>query len=241
MHLNSVMSIFIVGTKVEGALCILLVIFWIALVPVVTDSRTGLAVDNVGAVDNGNLYYFSWAGFVCSILLLVSYLQDAFGINIRGELKNRSPRLSLWSAHLATAIVVMGSSANFYDSTCGLGENSKCSRAVYGIVYGALATLGAVMLVGMKIATGRAPFLVETLVSFILVVLCGFGVAFITSQNGPGAELGNLYYFSWASFLTSFMLLASCIEDYNAASASTTDHEAVPTSSSNDSGGMVSP
>merc|ERR1712165_33430 len=181
-------------------------------VAVVTDSRQGLAVDEVGAVDNGNLYYFSWAGFVCSILLLTSYLQDAFGINVAGELRNRSPRLSLWSAHLATAIVVMGSSANFYDSTCG--------SAVYGIVYGAMATLGAVAIVGLKIATSKAPFLAEIMVAFILVVLCGFGVAFITSQRGPGAELGNLYYFTLASFLTSFMLLASCVEDYNNAAVS---------------------
>ena len=45
-------------------------------------------------------------------------------------------------------------------------------------------------------------------------------------QKGPGAELGNLYYFTWASFLTAFMLLASCVEDYNAAaSTSTQTHE----------------
>ncbi len=182
MHLNSVTSIFIVGTKIEGGLCALLVIFWVALVAVVTDSRNNLAVDEIGAVYNGNLYYFSWAGFVCSILLLTSYLQDAFGINVAGELRNRSPRLSLWSSHLACSIVVMGASANFFDASCGLGENEKCGRATYGIVYGALATLGAVGIVGLKIATGRAPFLIETFVAFTLVVMSGFGVAFITSQ-----------------------------------------------------------
>ena len=40
-------------------------------------------------------------------------------------------------------------------------------------------------------------------------------------QNGPGAELGNLYYFTWASFLTAFMLLANCVEDYNTVSTNT--------------------
>lgn len=219
MHLHPVSSIFIVGTKIEGGLCVLLTIFWVALVAVVTDARQGLAVDEVGAVDNGNLYYFSWAGFICSIMLLTSYLEHAFGINLSGELRNRSPRLTLWSAHLATAIVVMGSSSNFYDGACGIGKSTKCSRAIYGIVYGALATLGAVAIVGLKIATTKAPFLVEVLISFILLVLCGVGVGVITSQNGPGAELGNLYYFTWAAFLTSFMLLASCVEDYNQASS----------------------
>jgi len=32
-----------------------------------------------------------------------------------------------------------------------------------------------------------------------------------------GAALGNLYYFTWASFLESFLLLTSCFEDYSAA------------------------
>jgi len=244
MHLNSVSSLLIVGTKIEGALCLILVVFWVALVAVVTDSRQGLAVDELGAVDNGNLYYFSWAGFVCSILLLISYLQDAFGINVGSELRTRSPRLSLWSAQLATAIVVMGASANFYDGACGIGQGSACSRAVYGIVYGALATLASVAVVGMKIATGKSPFLVESLASVVLLILSGLGVALITSQNGPGAELGNLYYFTWATFLTSFMLLASCIEDYKSASGGGNlqhqdgagDPTEIPSIPSNDSG-----
>lgn len=60
MHLNALSSTFIVGTKIEGGLCVLLVIFKVALVALVTDSSHGLAVDNVGSVYNGNLYYFSW-------------------------------------------------------------------------------------------------------------------------------------------------------------------------------------
>ncbi len=171
--------------------------------------------------------YHDRAGFVCSILLFTSYLQDAFGINVRGTLTTRSPRLSLWSSNLATVLVVMGASANFYDGACGLGNNVTCNRAVYGIVYGALATLAAVAIVGMKIATGRAPFAFEICFSFFLVILSGVGVALITSQSGPGAELGNLYYFTWASFLTSFMLLASCVEDYKSASFSSTAGEDV--------------
>ena len=186
-------------------------------------------------------FFFSFrAGFICSVLLLTAYLQDTFGINVAGQLRNRSPRLSLWSAHLATAIVVMGSAANFYDGSCGLGQRAICSRAVYGIVIGALATLSAVGLIGVKIITGRAPFLIETVISFILVILCGVGVGLITSQNGPGAELGNLYYFTWATFLTAFMLFASCVEDYKSASSSEggdgvisqQNHESIPSNES---------
>jgi hypothetical protein len=58
--MHPITSILIVGTKIEGILCCILSIFWVATVSVVTDSRHGLAVDESGAVSNGNLYYFSW-------------------------------------------------------------------------------------------------------------------------------------------------------------------------------------
>jgi len=222
MHLNSTTSLFIVGTKVEGFLCLLLATFWIATVSIITDSRYGLAVDSDGAVKNGNLYYFSWAGFVCSILLVVSYLRHVFGVDVAGEIRTRSARLTIWSGHLACSLVVMGTSANFYDNTCGVIDNTNkmlCGRAVYGIVLGALGTLCSVAVVAMKVATTKAPFLVEVGLSFILVIMYCVGVALITSADGPGAPLGNLYYFTWLGFLTSFMMIASCYEDFNAAKA----------------------
>ena len=45
-------------------------------------------------------------------------------------------------------------------------------------------------------------------------VMNGFGVAFLTSAQGPGSPIGNLYYFTWLSFLCNFMLVASVYEDY---------------------------
>jgi hypothetical protein len=218
MHLHAVSSLLIVGTKIEGCLCLILSIFWVATVAVVTDSRHGLAVDEYGAVENGNLYYFSWAGFICSIMLLVNYLRHVFNVDVAGAIRNRSARLTAWSALLATSLVVMGASANFFDTTCGGGEqNGKCSRAVFGIVLGALSTLASVGIVGIKIATSKAPFLVEVAAASLLLVLYIFGVSIITSQQGPGAPLGNLYYFTWASLLATFVILAGCYEDYNAA------------------------
>lgn len=220
MHMNPISSILVVGTKVEGVIILILVALWISTVAVVTDSRHGIAVDQYGAVENGNLYYFSWAGFMTSIILMVNYLQQAFGLDVAGGIRNRSVRMTAWSALLSTSLVVMGSSANYYDTSCG-GEDqrNKCDRAFFGIVLGAVSSLTSVGIVGMKIATRRAPFLLEAVGSFLLVVLYGFGVAILTSQKGPGAALGNLYYFTWASFLVSFLLLTSCFEDYSAAAA----------------------
>jgi len=222
MHLHPITSLFIIGTKIEGLLCVLLAAFWIATVSIITDARYGLAVDATGAVKNGNLYYFSWAGFVCSVLLVVSFLRHVFGVDVAGEIRTRSARLTVWSGHLACSLVVMGTSANFYDNTCGeIDDNSKmrCARAIYGIVLGAFGTLFAVGVVAMKVATTKAPFLVEVGLSFVLVVMYTVGVALITSADGPGAPLGNLYYFTWSGFISSFLLIASCYEDFNAAKA----------------------
>mmetsp|Transcript_37212 Transcript_37212/g.81494 ORF Transcript_37212/g.81494 Transcript_37212/m.81494 type:complete len:316 (+) Transcript_37212:73-1020(+) len=219
MHFNAVTSLFIVGTKLEGCLCVLLAAFWAGTVAVVADARHGLAVNEMGAVSNGNLYYFSWAGFICSVTLLTSYLRSAFQIDVAGEIRSRSARLTTWSAHMACSLIVMGASANIFQNDCIEADVGYvfCRRTKLGIGLGAVGTVLALIIVAMKIATSKSPFLVEATFSFILVVSFAFGVAYITSEQGPGSPLGNLYYFTWGAFLSSFMLIASCYEDYNAA------------------------
>lgn len=218
MHFSPISSVYIVGTKVEGVLCVFLFALWVSIVTIVSDSRNGLAVDDEGTVANANLYYFSWAGFVCSITLSVSYLKSAFDVDIPGEIRTRSARLNLWSGLLATSIVVAGSSSTIFSATCSeLKGSAFCSRTVFAIVLGVLTAVMSLYVVGVKIATSKAPFMVEAVFSFISFILYVFGVGFITSSFGPGAPLGNLYYFTWLSFFLSFMLAASCFEDYQTA------------------------
>ena len=218
-HLNAISSLYVVGTKIEGGLCVFLFALWVSIVTIVSDSRNGLAVDEQGTVANANLYYFSWAGFVCSITLGVSYLKSAFDVDIPGEIRTRSARLNLWSCLLATSIVVTGSSATIHNAYCvgGLGEAAFCSRTTFGIVLGIMTAMMALYVVGVKIASSKAPFMVEALFSLFSFIMFIFGVGFLTSSYGPGAPLGNLYYFTWLSFFVSFLLTASCFEDYQMA------------------------
>jgi hypothetical protein len=162
------------------------------------------------------LYYFSWAGFVTSILLLVAYLRAVFGVDLAGEIKNRSARLSLWAGMLACALVIMGSSANVFQNDCEPQKETDafCARTKFGISIGVISTVFSLGVVGMKMATSTAPFILEAALALFLCIMNGFGVAFITSAKGPGSPIGNLYYFTWLSFLVSFMLTASCYEDY---------------------------
>jgi len=227
MHLNSVSSLFIVGTKMEGALCIILACFWAATVSTVTDD-SGIAMSSDGAVNNGNIYYFSWAGFVCSVTLLTSYLNSCFKVDVAGEIKTRSARLTTWSAHLAVAMVVMGSAASIFDRKCATGSpwsGTFCDRDLYALVLGCLSSFASLIIIGMKIATAAAPFMLEAVLALLFLVFYGVEVALVTSPKGPGAPLGNLYYFSWGAFLSSFFLVASIVEDYNSAKTASPSHD----------------
>lgn len=44
-------------------------------------------------------------------------------------------------------------------------------------------------------------------------------MAYLTSEEGPGAPLGNLYYSSWIAFCLYFYVAASCLEEIQAARA----------------------
>lgn len=222
-HLFSMGAVIVVGTKIEGALCIILTAFWAATVAIVSDSSNFLAVDADGQVSNGNLYYFSWAGFVTAIVLCVSYLRVVFDVDVAGEMKSRAARLTTWSALLASSLIVMGTSANVLDQKCNgddaIENDVYCARTKFAVSIGAIVTALSLGVVGMKIITSSAPFMVEVIFSIIATALYAFGVAFITSAKGPGAPLGNLYYFTWISFMASFLLTASCVEDYNTGGA----------------------
>lgn len=236
MHLTPSLSHYVVGTKVEGVLTLVLVIFWSATVAVVANASSGLAVDmsednTINTIVNGNLYYFSWAGFVTSILLVVSYLRSVFGVDLYGEFKNRAARLTLWAGLLSCQLVVMGASANILDTSCnGYSKtydptSSYCQRTRFGVAVGAIGTFIALGIVAMKMLTAIAPLVVEGTLSFFLCILNGFGVGFLTSPEGPGSVIGNLYYFAWLSWFSSFMLIANIWEDYQGDGTTTESEE----------------
>jgi len=226
MHFIPVTAMFIVGTRLEGVMSIVLIALWTAIVGVVTDAKYGLAVNSSGAVSNGNIYYFSWAGFFCSLHMVVSFLRSVYHIDIADHMRNRSTRLDLWSALLASSLIVLGCSVNVLSTSCVTDTINTiyCSRTKMGVGFGLLSSFFSLAMVAWKIATLGPPFLLETGVSITLILSNFVSVILLTSQQGPGAPLGNLYYFSWLSFLLSAIVLGGCFEDFNASKIlSTTD------------------
>ena len=207
----------VVGNRVEAWAIVILLLFWTVLVSLITGPNRGLAVDQQGGVNLGNLYYISWAGFLCICMLGAMYIEDVFGINVQDRMKQKSNSFMYWSGLLVSSLIVMGTCADLYDSKCDVGKGNKpqpfCERTVYGIVVGTFGTILSLAIVAMKVSYA-APFLVEIATAAILFIFYMFEVAFLTRPNGPGSPLGNLYYFSWISFGLTFMVGKTCHEDY---------------------------
>jgi hypothetical protein len=190
MQLHPVSAVLVTNNKLEGVICIILVAFWSGIVSIVSDAENNLAVRSSNnnecnnTVLNGNLYYFSWASFVTSISLLVSYLRSVFGVDLLSAASNRGRRLDLWGGMLACSLVVMGSSANIFQIDCKpvIVQELEvyCTRCKFGISVGTIGSFFAIVVVGMKLVTAAAPFVFEGFLSLILAILNACGVAFIT-------------------------------------------------------------
>jgi amino acid transporter len=134
-----------------------------------------------------------------------------------GEIRNRAARLTLWAGMLAAAMVVMGSSARVLREDCSPNDDftdGYCKRTKYALSLGVIGTFFSMAVVGMKMLTTSAPFMVEFAISIILTIMNAFGVAYITSAKGPGSAIGNLYYFAWISFLCAAFLTAECFNQF---------------------------
>jgi len=196
------------------------------------DQLLALLGANTG-VTNANLYYFSWASFVTSIILLVNYGRHAFGLDLVDQVRNRGARLSLWAALIAACLVVAGASSRTFTDLCRIAENlspalndeilatAQCKRTKFGVAVGTIGVFFSCLIVGMKLLQSAVSYVMEFGIAAMLAILNGFGVAYITSNKGPGAQIGNLYYFSWISFLLSCFLAAECFGQMN--STPTTD------------------
>jgi hypothetical protein len=225
-HFNPISASIFVQTKVEGVCIVVLVVFWSAIVALATNAGLSVAEpeDSGSEVQNANLYYFSWAGFVTSVILLVTFLQAAFGFDAMGELRSRAKRLQWWAALLATSIVVLGASANIKKRDCSADsesgfDDSYCGKTKLGMATGSLGLIFALLVIVTKVfqysqTPSPTPFVLEMGTAVFLTILMAFNVAYITSANAPGSAIGNLYYFSWGCFLISATLTGQCIDEH---------------------------
>ncbi len=132
----------------------------------------------------------------------------------------KTPSMSFiyWFGLMTTSIIVMATSSDIYNRNCEVGYEFKpqpfCSQTTPAIVIGVMSTISCLLIIVGKLTYYSTPFLLEVLVCLILTILYIFELYSVTRADAPGAPLGNLYYFSWFSFLLCLGVGKCCYEDY---------------------------
>lgn len=185
-----------------------------------------------GGVSFGNLYYSTWASFGSAFALLLSFIRTERGVDVANELQSRGNRFRSWVILIVTTLIVMGSSASSYDARCDVDEGNSpvkyCRRAALGVSVGCIGCIVSLAVVAVRLLCvgqdddrgnngSKTVFAIEGIASVILFCMYGFAVAYLTSEEGPGAPLGNLYYSTWLSFGIIFFVATSCFEEFQAA------------------------
>lgn len=195
-----------------------------------TNPASGMAVNASGGVSFGNLFYSTWASFISAMGGLLSFLRTERGFDVGSELSSRGNRFRTWAILIVVTLIVMGSSASCYDAKCDELYNVRpvkyCRRAAFGVSAGCIGCVASLAVVAMRMScatmtlegrANRTIFIIEGVLSVVLFCIFGFAVAYVTSEKGPGAPLGNLYYSSWVAFGLTFFVATSCFEEFQAA------------------------
>lgn len=153
-------------------------------------------------VGNANLYFFSWGAFIMSFYVLFGYLKR--GLELSGN------QVFSWAGLAMTSFVVMVTAARQFDSWgcdqdldsvgCKSTKLAVSVGVISGVVGLAWAFLGRFMEKNSKISK-----MLDVLVTWFIFVMWIFGIIYINFGGVKAAapEIGNLYFFTWASFALS--------------------------------------
>jgi ABC-type Fe3+ transport system permease subunit len=113
-------------------------------------------------------------------------------------------------------LIVLGASVRVNKDDCSPVQarfETYCTRTNFGIALGAIGFAFAFLIVAFKLFFRSSSVLCEFIPALTFAIIQAFGVGYITSKDGPGSSLGNLWMGSWLSFLVSggkkFSLLLS--------------------------------
>ena len=222
----------LIGSKLELGAIVGNLAFSSVSVGCATNPASGMAINSSGGISFGNLYYSTWACAVVGVMLLASYLRTERGFDVNSELHARGRRFRHWAVLALTSLVVMGSAASSHDAKCydrDVKPEPYCGRASYGVSAGCVGCVASLSIVAARLTCvkreggedgpNRALFTAEAVLGAVLLLVYCMAVAYLTSEEGPGAPIGNLFYASWLSIAFAAAALTSCLQEWQTAGA----------------------
>jgi hypothetical protein len=171
--------------------------------------ENAIAVAGETVID-ANLYFFSWLSFASVLYLSGSLAQESVGIDVT----KTPPKSARWYGLCASSLVVMGASVRLFKAAdCGNSNGSLelCKRTKFSISAG---TIGFFLALIMTYLTQKGlAIIMETVATMFLLALWCFGVGYITFGSAPGAQIGNLYFATWISFIICVFLFGQCFRE----------------------------
>eukprot|EP00527_Entomoneis_sp_CCMP2396_P004835 CAMPEP_0198141170 /NCGR_PEP_ID=MMETSP1443-20131203/4214_1 /TAXON_ID=186043 /ORGANISM="Entomoneis sp., Strain CCMP2396" /LENGTH=328 /DNA_ID=CAMNT_0043803821 /DNA_START=167 /DNA_END=1153 /DNA_ORIENTATION=- len=220
------------GQIFETGMVTLLLVFWGIGLPVIMKPDNSIAVAN-DIVINANLYFFSWGCFAMCIFLTLSLFQENMGVNVRQLVAEKQKQMS-WFYLAASSLVVMGSAVRIYRSDaveCGNEDGGElygtdfCKRTTYALSLGTITFVAAIAIM-LALMKHLLAAMMELGATVILLILWIFGVGFITfgGSKAPGANIGNLYFSTWISFILIVQLFAKSLQGFLSGGAAAEAH-----------------
>jgi hypothetical protein len=173
-----------------------------------------IATKEYGEIYNPNLYFGSWASFIMSFLVCVGILREKAAHCNKGT-NAAAFQMEAWAFLCLTSFVTMMAATRLYDDE-GCDDNNSsdfCKRTTFALSLGATSALlsGVWFFVGAT-THHQLKKMVDTVAACLLLGAWSFGIAYILFGNEhPATFLGNLYFFTLASFGTACHLGSSAI------------------------------
>jgi hypothetical protein len=204
------------GELAEAALSLFLLVCWIAGLPIIMAPTRFLAVapsnNGLNYVLNANLYFFSWAAFLCIVFISFSLVVETIS-GAQEAVSSMTPKLLKWYMLVITSLVVMASAAQFQQSqNCTNVQSITCSSNKFAISLGVIGFVAASLVVAVMSCVGTLSIYIETGVALFLFIMYTAGVGVITFDYGSGVTIGNLYFSTWAGFIITIFLLVECYQ-----------------------------
>lgn len=194
-----------VGTHLEGALALMTVGIWAAVLPALMNPEGGVATGGrYGEVLNPNLYFFSWGATIMSLLALASFIRKKFSRS-----PSRKFMFSSWAALILTSFVTMMAATRVFQNLgCKNVGSAVCNRTKFAIILGGAS--GFIALIWLCICAYVTIKMLDTLMACLFLAAWCVGITYITfgGDKAPARGLSNLYFFTWGSFALSVALAA---------------------------------
>lgn len=181
------------------------------------DPNHNFAVFENSTIQNANLYFSSWAALVVSLLLATSYFEIT-------HQRQDDIHLYHWVGFATAGLIVMCDTARLWNAECDEQDDggaaaeddhaayddtdntARCNRTGFGLALGAFS-----FMIGYSIAWIQLRLILAQYVSIIFFVAWCFGIAYLTFGEGPGTDVGTIFFASWASLLYILCIAAPAI------------------------------